>query len=553
MGDIINPVDGNSFVDLVKAKNTRIFVDKTDFIDQTNTLINTDAKLLGMTRPRRFGKTVTADMLLAYYSKEYAGTNVFDGLKIAGKDSFAEHLNKYDVIYIDMNTVRDDYIAYTEDEDLQVKGVTTIVDYLQYSVIEELKENEDYAKLLSKSRKTGKKNLSSALKEICNHTKNKFILIIDEWDLIYRDYRDDKKLQESFIDFLRGLFKGKKGLSVFALAYLTGILPIKKYNYQSALNTFDEYNMLAPGEFARYFGFTEDEVAEIVKLPKCRISHQELRKWYEGYKIKGIDIYNPNSVVKAASRNECISYWSGTVSNEEVVRLINMNYDGIRDDILELIAGGIIKFDCSNFENDMVTIKSKDDVFCLLVCLGYLGCEDYGGNYRLAYVPNQEIRAALTSIAKTQSWYNAMPIIERSEELFIAIQALDSEKAAKIIAQIHNSPNVSLLGYNSEEALVFCVIAGLMWRTESDYECFRELHSGKGYADVIFAPKRNDSLPILLIEFKHDTSAEDAMDQIKKKEYFGKYRDGGYPNDIIMIGLNYDPKTKEHQCLIEKA
>ena len=311
MGDIINPDEGNSFIDLVEAKNTRIFVDKTDFIAKTNAILNTDGKLLVLSRPRRFGKTVTADMLLAYYSKAYAGQNIFAGLKITDneyKESYTRHLNKYDVIYIDMNSVRDDYIAYTEDEDLQIKGITTIVDYLQYSVIEELKENSDYAELLSRSRKVGKKNLSSALKEISRHTKEKFILIMDEWDLIYRDYRNATDLQESFIDFLRGLFKGKKGQSNFALAYLTGILPIKKYNSQSALNTFDEYNMLAPGDFACYFGFTEDEVTQILKSPECRISHQELKEWYEGYKINGIDIYNPNSVAKAVSRNECISY-----------------------------------------------------------------------------------------------------------------------------------------------------------------------------------------------------------------------------------------------------
>lgn len=455
-----------------------------------------------------------------------------------------------------MNSIRNDYIAYDKDEDQHVKGVATIVDYLQYSIIEELKENEMYAELLNKSRNVGKLNLSSALEVIRTCTKEKFILIMDEWDLIYREYRNDTDLQKSFIDFLSGLFKGKKGQASFALAYLTGILPIKKYNSQSALNDFNEYNMLAPGKFACYFGFTDNEVAEIAKSfagsSDCKISLQQLKEWYEGYRIKGIDIYNPNSVVNAVSRNECISYWSGTVSNEEVVRLINMNFDGVRDDILDLIAGGRVIFDCSNFENDMVTIKSKDDVFCLLVCLGYLGCEDNGGNYRLAYVPNREIRTVLTSIVKLQSWYNSMPIIERSEELFAAIQALDSSKTAEVIAKIHNSPNVSLLSYNREDALVFCVIAGLMWRTERDYECFRELQSGKGSADLIYAPRNNASLPILLIEFKYDTSAEDAMGQVKEKEYFSRYWDGDYPNDVILIGLNYDSKTKEHQCLIEK-
>ena len=552
MGNIINPDNYNSFINLVKFKESEIFVDKTEFIEKMSSKINTQNRFIAITRPRRFGKTVTAHMLSAYYSKGYAGQNIFDKLEIANKPSFEEHLNKYNVLYIDMNSIRDSYIAYIEDEDLQVKGVSSIVDYLQYSVIEELKEDTEYSNILSESRKVGKKNLSSALNEICNQTKEQFILIMDEWDLICREYRNEPELLEKFIEVMRGLFKSDKGQACFALAYLTGILPIKKYNSQSALNCFDEYNMLAPGNYATYFGFTEDEVAQIVKSPDCKVSHQDLKEWYEGYKIKGIDIYNPNSVCKAVSRNECISYWSGTSSNEEVVNLINMNFDGIKDDIIHLIEGSTIQFSCTTFQNDMVSIKTKDDIFSLLVCLGYLGCVDDGGDYRLAYVPNKEIRTALSSIVKSQPWFNSMPIIERSQSLFEAITTLDANKAAEIITEIHYSPNISLLTYNREESMVFCLISGLMWCTEREYECYRELQSGKGSADLIYVPKRNIHLPILLIEFKYGQSAEEAMNQIKEKEYFRRYIDGDYPNDVLLIGINYNPKTKNHQCLIEK-
>ena len=349
MGNILNPTENNSFIKLANSKKY-LFVDKTDFIEHINERINEDNCFLAITRPRRFGKTVTAHMLSAYYSKGYAGQNIFDKLEIANKPSFAEHLNKYNVLYIDMNSIRDDYIAYTEDEDLQVKGVTSIVDYLQYSVIEELKEDKEYVNILSESRKVGKKNLSSALNEICNQTKEQFILIMDEWDLICREYRNEPELLEKFIEVMRGLFKSDKGQACFALAYLTGILPIKKYNSQSALNVFKEYNMLSPEPYEKYFGFTEEDVAEIVKLPQCKISHQELKEWYEGYKLNGIDIYNPNSVVSAISDCKCKSYWSGTSSNEEVVRLINMDFQGIKEDIINLIEGDEVTFSCANFQ-----------------------------------------------------------------------------------------------------------------------------------------------------------------------------------------------------------
>ena len=552
MGNILNPTDSNSFINLVKFKESEIFVDKTEFIEKMSSKINTQNRFIAITRPRRFGKTVTAHMLSAYYSKGYVGQKIFDKLEIANKPSFAEHLNKYNVLYIDMNSIRDDYIAYTEDEDLQVKGVTSIVDYLQYSVIEELKEDKEYANILSESRKVGKKNLSSALNEICNQTKEQFILIMDEWDLICREYRNEPELLEKFIEVMRGLFKSDKGQACFALAYLTGILPIKKYNSQSALNVFKEYNMLRPVPYEEYFGFTEEDVAKIVKLPQCKINHQDLKEWYEGYKLNGKDIYNPNSVVSAISDGICQSYWSGTSSNEEVVNLINMNFDGIKDDIIHLIEGSTIQFSCTTFQNDMVSIENKDDIFSLLVCLGYLGCADDGGDYRLAYVPNKEIRTALSSIVKSQPWFNSMPIIERSKSLFEAITTLDANKIANIITEIHNSPNVSLLTYNREESMVFCLISGLMWQTEREYEVFRELQSGKGSADLIYVPKRNMHLPILLIEFKYGQNAEDAIKQIKEKEYFSRYIDGDYPNDVLLIGINYNPKTKNHQCLIEK-
>ena len=550
MGSILNPDKDNSFINLVKARDTRVFVDKTDFIEKTNALLNTDGKLLAVTRPRRFGKTVTAHMLSAYYSKGYADQNIFDKLEISNKGSYSEHLNKYNVIYIDMNSIKDKYISYKSDKSLYIEAIDDIVDFLQYMVIRDLKENKEYAEQISSDPLIGKKSLSSALEVICKHTSEKFILIMDEWDLIYREFQNESALQEKFIEFLRGLFKSDDGVSCFALAYLTGILPIKKYNSQSALNGFDEYNMLSPGDYAPYFGFTEDEVANIVKSPNCKVSHHDLKSWYEGYKIKGVDIYNPNSVCKAVTRNECISYWSGTSSNEEFVRLINMDFDGIKEDIINLIEGDEVTFSCANFQNDMVTIKDKNDVFSLLVCLGYLGCSETKNQYRkVAYVPNAEIKAVLMDIVKEQNWYERMETIKRSEKLLKAIKELDGATVATIIQDIHNSSSVALLDYNDEESLTYCVMTGLLWSTLDDYSCHREDQAGKGRVDLVYEPITRKH-PLILIEFKYDGSAEEAIAQIKTQEYFKRYA-GQYRN-IIIVGINYSTKTKDHRCLIEK-
>jgi hypothetical protein len=561
-----------------------VFVDKTDFIEKTNALFNTDGNLIAVTRPRRFGKTVTAHMLSAYYSKGYAGQEIFNDLEISNKNSFKEHLNKYDVIYIDMNSIDGRYKNYLK-KTKKVQGVESLVDYLEYSIIKELRGQKNFAECFENNdiENTG---LLEALSALQTDLNAQFIFIMDEWDLVYREYRHDETLQKAFINLLKDLFKSDDGYACFALAYLTGILPIKKYNSQSALNGFDEYNMLAPGDFAKYFGFTEDEVAEIVKSPKCQISHQDLKEWYEGYKIKGVDIYNPNSVTKAVSRNECISYWSGTSSNEEVVRLINMNFDGIKQDILNLIEGREIAFNCGRFQNDMVSIKSEDDILSLLVCLGYLGCKNPNGdnveeekssednnedtteqtekieqdeqaktannkNRRIAYIPNAEIKSALMDIVKEQEWYERMETIERSENLLKAIKALDGNKVAELIQDVHNSPSVSIYDYNSESALTFCVITGLLWSTLDDYDYHREDQAGKGRVDLVYEPSVKGSEPLILIEFKYGESAETALRQIKTQEYYKRYTKK-YTKNIILVGINYDPKTKDHQCLIEK-
>ena len=550
MGNILNPVKDNSFIGLVKAKDSRVFVDKTDFIEKTNALLNTDGKFIAITRPRRFGKTVTAHMLSAYYSKGYVGQNIFDKLEIADKPSFVEHLNKYNVLYIDMNSIKDKYISYKADSSFYIEGVDDLVDFLQFIVIQELKQNQEYADQINNAPLVGKKSLLSALEVVCKYTSEKFIFIMDEWDLICREYRNEPILLEKFIEVMRGLFKSDDGQACFALAYLTGILPIKKYNSQSALNVFKEYNMLRPVPYEEYFGFTEEDVAKIVKLPQCKISHQELKEWYEGYKLNGIDIYNPNSVVSAISDCKCKSYWSGTSSNEEVVRLINMDFQGIKEDIINLIEGDEVTFNCANFQNDMVTIKDKNDVFSLLVCLGYLGCSETKSQFRkVAYVPNTEIKAVLMDIVREQNWYERMETIKRSENLLKAIRELDGTTVAAIIQELHNSSAVSLLDYNDEESLTYCVMTGLLWSTLDDYSYHREEQAGKGRVDLVYEPLTRRH-PLILIEFKYDGSTEEAIAQIKTQEYFKRYTK--QYRDIIIVGINYSTKSKEHQCLIEK-
>ena len=571
-GIFLNPEGNNAFTEILNNRISKVFVDKTGFIGETIDRLDSDSKLIAFTRPRRFGKTIMARMLASYYSKSVDSMEMFSNLKISaykGKKlidnketevTYKTYINKFDVIYIDMNTVDTKYLTYVKGE--QVKNVADIVDFLEYQIISELKDYPLFLSILEEAQ-TGNTGLADALSKIHKSLGITFVLIMDEWDLVYREYRDDGKLQKKFIDLLRGLFKSSDSLESFSLVYLTGILPIKKYNSQSALNNFDEYNMLTPGGFAPYFGFTKNEVDLICEQRVCSLSRSVLKDWYDGYKIRmsiedkvskkrnvvDLDIYNPNSVCKAVNRNECTNYWSGTSSNEEVIRLINMNFRGIKTDITKLIDGIRVPFNSNNFQNDMVSIKDKNDILSLLVCLGYLGCIEENNGSKLAYIPNQEIRQTLLSIVKGQKWSRRTEIVRRSEALLNSIiKKQDGGKVAEIIQNIHNSSAVSLLDYNSEESLTYCVMTALQWSTMDIYDSHREEQAGKGRIDLVYVPEY-DEYPLIIIEFKYGKSAEEAIEQIEKQKYYRRYTERY--RKIILVGINYSKTTKEHQCLIE--
>ncbi len=579
-GTILNPGGRNCFKEMYESRDRSIFVDKTAFLAEIICRMNSLDKLIAFIRPRRFGKTLTARMLASFFSRGDDCREMFANLKIAAFSPDREvdgitlpadwgtYLNQSDVIYWDMISLMDGFRACQRYRANQAECVADIVDYMEQATLAEIRTDP---RLDARIRESSS-DATGSLRQALLASGSTFVLIMDEWDLLFRDHRDDLALQQKFIDFLKGLFKSSDGLSCFSLVYLTGILPIKKYRSQSALNNFREHTLLTPGGFAPYFGFTDEEVAAICQSPRCRIPRVILKQWYEGYRILlreewqtagtddpnprrcqiYTDVYNPNSVCCAVMRNECLPYWSDTSSDEELVRLISMNFAGLKDDVLNLIAGARVDFDFRTFQNDMVTIENKDQVFSLLVCLGYLGCTEKGGTRRSAYVPNKEIRSALSSLVRVQSWYGSMAIINRSEKLFSAICTLDSETTAGIIREIHDSSYVSKLGYNSEETLVFCLIAGLMWSTEADYDCYRELPAGLGFADLVLVPKCRTDLPVLVMEFKRDFSAEKALAQIREKNYASRYCSDLDSRQVILIGLGYDSRTKEHCCVMER-
>ena len=364
MGSYLNP--GNE--KFYRAINSEIYVDKTGLIGYTNHVLNTMQQNLCVSRPRRFGKSMAADMLTAYYSRGCDSRELFQGLKIAEDKDFEKYLNQYDTIFLNMQ----EFLS-------QSKDIYDMLQLLKKSVLWDLLEEYPEYRYFDET------NLTRTMSDVYRNTKCPFVIIIDEWDCIFREYKNDKEAQEKYLDFLRDTLKDK---SYIQLVYMTGILPIKKYGTHSALNVFSEYSMTNPRQLAQYVGFKQDEVRDLCE--RYHMNFQELKKWYDGYAFVTIDsVYNPKSVIEAMLSGTCDNYLNQRETFEELYVYISMNFEGLKDDILRMMAGERVFVNIGSFTNDMVTFHSKDDVLTLLIHLGYLA---YDFEYKSAYIPNDEVK-----------------------------------------------------------------------------------------------------------------------------------------------------------------
>lgn len=525
MGRFVNP-DNSAFQ---VALNSPIYVDKTGLLEYTNSVLNTTEAYICNCRPRRFGKSYAANMLAAYYSKGCNSEEMFSGLDISRESDFKTHLNKYDVIHLDIQW----FLANCD-------NVDNVVAFITKSVQAELREI--YPGVLPEEEIS----LSESLSRIKNIVGQKFIIIIDEWDVLIRDEAANKKVQEKYINFLRAMFKGTEPTKYIQLVYLTGILPIKKEKTQSALNNFDEFTMLSASNLAPYIGFTEAEVKKLSE--KYQQDFAEVKRWYDGYLLKDYQVYNPRAVVSVMLRGEYRSYWSETASYDVIVPLINMNYDGLKTAVIEMLSGAEVKVNVAAFQNDTEDIKSKDDVLTYMIHLGYLG---YNEIRKTAFVPNEEIRQELTTAVESKKWNEMLILQLNSENLLDATLDMDGEAVAEEIEKIHNE-HVSVIQYNNENSLSSVLTIAYLSAMQYYFKPIREFPTGRGFADFVFIPKpeyKND-YPALLVELKWNQNAQTALTQIKTKKYPSSILN--YTGDILLVGINYDKKSKEHQCLIEK-
>lgn len=521
MGTYFNP-DNQSFCQAVRS---RIYVDKTELIEELNQLLCTEEKCVAISRARRFGKSQAAGMIDAYYSAGSDSRSLFAPFQIAGESDFEEHLNRYNVIHLD---------------------ISSFTDFHKMDLISEIKKRlyEDF----EQAGYTGidsKKDFNVVINDICQLSGKMFVIIIDEWDCVIRNYADSPELVHEYLKFLHSLFKSEESKKFLALGYITGILPLKKIKDESALNNFSEFTMLNSKPFTRYFGFTEEEVKKL-----CEQYHMEfeaVREWYNGYLIDGIHMYNPNSVYLCMSRRELDSYWKNTSAFDTINNFITMNYDGLKDDVMKMLAGEMVRVNTNTFRNDFLTIRSKDEALTALIHLGYLG---YDREQKKAYIPNYEISLAYQAALESGEWKEIAEIISKCDEL-LEVTIEGNEKRVAELLELAHETYTSVLKYNDENALS-CVITMAYFTAPAFYTIIRECPAGKGYADLLFLPRKNAGVrPAMVVELKCDESTDTAIQQIKEKRYAGALKD--YKNEVLLVGISYNKETKKHDCRIEKV
>ena len=523
MGSYLNP-GGGMFKACLRSK---IYVDKSGLIAKTNEVLGTEQRFVCVSRPRRFGKSMAANMLAAYYGRGEDSAELFSALRIHTDKSFREHLNQYDVIRINMQ----EFLSAAPDMDEMLK-------LLQKRILRELKmQYPDYI---------DSDYLVFAMQDVFAYTRHPFVILIDEWDCIFRKYPDNVEEQKKYLDFLRFFIKGK---SYVALAYMTGILPIKKYGEHSALNMFDEYSMTNQRELAEFTGFTEEEVKEL--CVQYDMPYEKMKQWYDGYELKGVQIYNPRSVVMSLLGRDFDSYWTKTETYEALKKYIQLDMYNLKSLVTRLIAGESVPVNPDKFQNDMTTLESSDDVLTLLVHLGYL---TYDFDNKKVAIPNQEVQKEFINCIEDGGWEPVMDAIRSSDELLYATLQGDEEKVSSMIEQAHQE-NTSILKYNDENALA-CVISLAYYSAKKDYSIYRELAGGKGYADMVFVPRNNVSKPAIVVELKWNKSVSAAIEQIKEKQYVQSLK--GYSGEVVLVGINYavgkedNGGFKKHKCGIER-
>ncbi len=502
------------------------YVDKSGLISVVNGVLFTRSRFLCVSRCRRFGKSMAARMLCAYYDKSCNSRELFADLEIACDPSFEKHLNQYRVIYLDMTS----FVSRYKDDSI----VERIKEELRTEILEaypqvEVRETDD---------------LMRCLFRIYQATGEQFVFIIDEWDAICREFPKGTKAMDDYVGWLRSMFKTGTAADVFAGVYMTGILPIKKYKTESALNNFQEYSMEDPGDLAPFFGFTKEEVRVLAE--KYGMDFDKLLKWYGGYQIGDeLSMFHPNSVMQALRDGICFNNWTKTGAFAIISNYITMNFDGLKDDIVAMIARENRKVDPTAFQNEMALINTKDDALTVLIHLGYLS---YNCHTKECSIPNYEVSMEMENAVENTNLPYMIKTLQQSKLLLQATLNGDAEVVARGLDAAHNE-HASILSYDNENSMA-CLMDIAYYYARNDYIIDRDLTSSMGFADLVLYPRKFVNSPTIVLELNYDKDADAAFDQMHRRRYLAKVAQ--YTTELLLVGVNYDKETKTHSCVIER-
>lgn len=513
----------------------RYFVDKSMLLEELIPSIDREQRFLCITRPRRFGKTVMANMVAAYFGKAADSRSIFGQLAIAQSSRYEEYINQYDIIFIDFSRLPESCQTYEEYISRIKMGIKKdlFAEFPEITLEERMSLWDIFATIFQK-------------------TNRKFMFIMDEWDAVFHMPFVSQKERREYLLFLKNLLKDQVYV---ALAYMTGILPIAKYSAASELNMFVEYNMATRERFSSYFGFSEGEVDTLFQIysditPRPRITRQDLKIWYDGYcTASGEQLYNPRSIICALSDNQLGSYWTGSGPYDEIFYYIKGNIDEVREDFILMVSGEHIEARIQEYAATAEQLTTKNEIYSAMVIYGLLTYEE--GE---VFIPNRELMYKYDELLLTNENLGYVYRLAReSERMLKATLMGDTHTMSEILEYAHNTES-PILSYNSEIEL--SAVINLVYLSARDkYRVEREDKAGKGYVDFIFYPEKKNT-PAIILELKVDASPEEAIQQIKDKQYIlrlqGKLGEKPkYAGRILLVGINYNKESKIHACKTE--
>ncbi len=516
--------------------NSPYFVDKTLLLEELIPLLCQEQRFVCITRPRRFGKTVMANMIGAFFQKGADSCDIFDNLLIAGKEDYKNHLNRHNVIFIDFSEMPENCSSYSQ-------YISRILSGLK----------QDLSNAFPELDIDKEKSVWDILTAVFEKNGQKFIFIMDEWDAVFHMSFITEDNRKEYLQFLKLLLKSK---SYVELAYITGILPIAKYSSGSELNMFQEYDMATKIRYSEYFGFLDSEIDMLYErytknTVNPRITRQELKEWYDGYHTaSGERLYNPRSVVCALSDGQLASYWTSSGPYDEIFYCIRNDLEHIRDDLALMVCGESVDARIGEFAAFSMDLKTKNQIYSAMVVYGLLTYDD-----GRVLIPNRELMLKYDELLQTEdSLGYVYRLAVRSEQMLKATLAGDTDTMAEVLEYVHDT-EIPVLSYNHETELA--AVVNLVYLAARDrYRVEREDKAGKGFVDFIFYPlRRND--PCMILELKVDHTPEEAIHQIKEKKYISRFSGKlgelpQYTGRILAVGIGYKKKTKQHLCAVEE-